>query len=318
MATMTCARKPGRPQKCQIDRFRTMAWYTSVEGRIHPFTSYAVEKHFNPDKFIYVRDKGMKRPCKFDKYKQGKHVPCDKLVDEIENEFKGTKEWLIHPLWEISKPPTLEVEKIYKLLAELKPSIKNLIFYSSPSPPYVSHRKHDNIEKLAEKLNKDSSWDALAACIGLIQEAKYLNNPGVHFFVSRTALTIFLRVASCYPMRFIALEYFEYLKKHFLPNKIDPRIDTILNSINVENEINYYHYLRLMIEDLYIQNNGLLASNTCLYFADKYLSNASLREIYTFKFNHDWKSVRRHPSIKKLTRAIRRWETSNEYEYSYP
>jgi len=259
----------------------------------------------------------MKRPCKFDKYKLGKNVPSDKTCRVVESELKGSTKWLDHLLWKIAQPQTLDIETTYSILAQLKPSISNLFFYKDPKPPFAAYRTHHSIEKILLKLDRDSSWDALVACLGLIQEAKYLNTVGVLFFTSRPTLRIFLRIASSYPMRFIAKDFFQYLKKYFLPNEVDKDIDNILENVNIEGNIHYYNVMTLFIEDLYILKKSLFAPTACLYFTDKYFNTHDvLQEVFTFKYNHDWKSVRKHPTVKKLTRAIRRWENSKEYDSS--
>jgi hypothetical protein len=300
------AKRPGRPPNGPIDRIRVMVWLWAVAIALGKKSGYALELHFTPEKV--QRYKGItKRPCKFDKFKRGDHVPKPELVDMIEEQVPGTKVWLEHPLWKVAKTSVTNIDELYKILGNLRPGISELLF-----PNHNKNGHYEKIqfsEKLLKKLDKEGDIDALTACLGLIYEAKYYNNKLQHWLTARKTFRIFLRVFTLYQLTPVAQDVFEYIRDNFLDSEIDKQWCQSLKALNIESFISFKRDTLLLIEDLYIFKHFTKAPASCLYFTDRYIPISVFQHFYEYYGDDRLEKISRHPQIKKLTRCLRRWES---------
>jgi len=311
--TQEIPKRRGRPPNGPVDIFRVKAWFWSVAGNLRVISAYKVEKYFEPEKFTYNKDNySTSRPCKYDKYKRGKHEPEPELVERIEEEFPGTKKWLTHALWDLLKNPTMEFNQLYPLLIKLRPSVSDLLFHRSLKKQLMPSRRDMTINALLDKLDQESNIDALIACIGLLIEAKQYARDYVYYLTARTTVRLFFRVFAQYPLYYITPGVFEYLRQIYFDNDFDPKWTDYIQKMDPSIPLQINNFLILLIEDLGILKKHGLAPLACLYYTDKHLTPKIIADMYRYNWDGDWDSIRKLPEIKKLTRCLRRWESKKE------
>ena len=300
----------GRPANGPLESLKVKLWIALVAAKVGKKTGYGLEKHFSPETIRIATDGGTIRSCKFDKYIRGEHVPEPELVDKIEIEFPGTKAVLEHPFWVIANPSITGIEALYNELNKLRSGITKLLFFTPLDSGRMPNRTHNKWDEQINLLVKESDWDALTACIGLIQEARYLGNPPQpmqHLYAKKT-LGVFLPAISQYPFTKIADELFLYLREHFLENKKDKDWTKILNEIELDKHILTYQNMRMLIEDLQIFQTHFFTPQQCLYIADKYLKPPVIAKIFHLFYNGQFRAANNLPEVKKLKRCLRKWE----------
>jgi len=307
-------KRRGRPTNGPLESLKVKLWFWAVAGRVGATTGYALEKYFSPETVKPGPNGGTIRSCRFDKYKRGEHVPDPALVDRIESEFPGTKLFLEHPFWTIAKTPLTDIEEFYIQLSNLRPEISELLFFSPINRGRMPVRRMTGPYGTIEDLIKESDWDALTACIGLIQEAKYLysNEPGYlqHCLerYTRRTLGVFLPAISQQPFPRIAHELFSYLRENFLNRPQDEAWIRKLDSTNLDGHIYVYQSMLLIIEDLDIFKHYYFAPHSCLHLAESHLNGALILKIQRLFMSGNFHEVPKLPEIKNLTRCLRRWE----------
>jgi len=303
-------KRRGRPTKGPLESLKVKLWFWAVAGRLGVTTGYAMEKYFSPETVRQGPNGGTIRSCKFDKYKRGEHVPEPELVDRIESEFPGTKKFLNHPFWIIAKTPITDIEEFYIQLSNLRPEISKLLFFSPIDKVRMPIRQLTGPFGTIEDLIKESDWDALTACIGLIQEANYLGGIQKYYLKHYTRRTygVFLPVISQHPFTQIAHELFDYLREHFLDRPEDAEWTKKLDSTYLDGHIYVYQTMLLIIEDLGILKHHFLAPPSCLYLAERYLKVSVIEKIHELSLSGKYHEATKLPEIKKLTRSLRRWE----------
>lgn len=209
--------KLGRPPRHEIDSIHAKNWYYDVSCLSGMISGYELEKRFSPwnlgDGETYK-----KRPCKFDKYRRGEHLPSRDLIKQVGKTFPHTEKRFDHCFWKIAKYPQADLTELYGLVNLLRPNIRNLILLpkSEANSPIV--RCRTGTSKIFEELRKEGDLDALSACLALIHENNILGSIQDTELYTRYVFHIFVRSFSRLPYEAVSFEFCEYLFKHFLNN----------------------------------------------------------------------------------------------------
>lgn len=89
--------KAGRPKRPYIDKIRTKSWFERVQA-ISGKSAYALEKEFSKDQFKHSNNETY-RPTQWYKYKSGQVSPSDRLLNEVEGHYPGTRMIFDQIIW---------------------------------------------------------------------------------------------------------------------------------------------------------------------------------------------------------------------------
>jgi hypothetical protein len=115
-------RAVGRPKKDVVDTLRGVIWFNRVSS-LSSKTAYRLEKKFSPDKFKKNIDGLTERPCQWDKYEIGKHLPSRPLQKKVEAAYPGCLHWLNLPVWDLLKHRPPNDEKLQVMMSSIKPNM---------------------------------------------------------------------------------------------------------------------------------------------------------------------------------------------------
>jgi hypothetical protein len=300
-------RRPGRPARDPIDTLKTKVWYWGVAHCLGTQSAYALEKHFSREK-ISVENGVTHRPCKFDKYKRGEHTPSKALIEQVDKEFPGTRYVFDHVFWEVARCPCLDINGLYERLSHLRPAIARMLFYPTQGRGNTPNRKDRTYASVFEALRKEGDWDALTACIGLIQEARFFGDEGMYIVFTRPAFAVFRRFVSSFPFYMVANELYAYLMMYLLDNPIGQKIQGSMSGVDVRDLASLSTSRILLIEDLDLLKKHFYADKSCLYVAERYLTAPVIMKITNYIEARRWSEVYKMSEIKNLARALQRWE----------
>lgn len=303
-------RGSGRPRHSPVHSLKFQLWFYWIAAELKVTSAYAVEKYYfynEPN-----ADPNKKFVCKnqFRNYKNGNNGAKSEIIDWFGEKFPDTKKSLEHPFWLVIQTPMVDIEELYIQLGHLRPEISDLLFYPNKTEGKMPIRRKKDLFKTIDKVSEGSDWDALTACIGLIQEIQYYNfGPG--YFTGlylKCALKILLPFISQDPYVKIADDLFNYLYESFFSKCQDPHWVRILNSTDIKKSIRKYRFMSSVIQALGIFRHHSHIHPTCLYLAERYLKPSVLYTIAKYHQSGDWKKVTQLSEVKLMTRCLRRWE----------
>jgi len=287
-------------------------WYWQIADKLEKTTDYGVEKHFYPDKFKKRTDGGTGHTSKFNKYKNGKHEPEPEQIQKAEIDAPGSETLLEHSFWAVIHMPVISKEDIYLQLIKLKPSIVDFLFTSYRPAGQVPTRRENPLFEDIDRLYKESDWDALTACLGIVQESRITNRfnalPFFEHNYLKLAINLFCKLICQRPFFIIKDELLEYLHEHFFDKCTDATWVAYYKDFNIEIKIQRYQYIVYLIEHLKIFKQHDHIPTACLYFTDKYLTKSVFLEIHLYEDTGQHKKISQIPEIKNMTRSLRRWE----------
>ncbi len=204
--------------------------------------------------------------------------------------------------------------KLYAALNELRPEIRDLIFEPQRVEGAPLKRASIGPMPLFERLGQEADLDALAACLGLIHEARYFDNEIYYCLYTKPTFSVFHRCFSTHPYHRILLPFAGYLFEHFLNNPEGDRLLGTLDSQLLFEITELCNYRYLIIEDLGVLSS-LEAQAACLHIAERYLSAELIHE-FRNSFLAGNSGLRwRHPKILKLKAALKRWDKKNNIHH---
>lgn len=233
-------------------------------------------------------------------------VPNPAHVREVDKEFPGTGQLLEMPHWRILDFPPPSLKELHELFRGLRPSIVKILFRQDEAGVW---QRKPNIPRQLKALNRESDFDALVACLGIMREWEYSGSRWEfdHYDAARTARQIFLRLVACSPFRYMAGQFFNHLRKYFFTRKyicgwslnLDEIAETLADRMNFRNAI------ILMAEDLCLIRAAELDQLGCLYVAE----TLGLGNVYsTFhRLLRSDSEVKKDLLAKRFVRRLRRW-----------
>jgi len=301
-------RHPGRPPKTPIKKIAAKILFWDVARQIGTTTGYGVEKHLHPEIFK-VKQEPIKRPCRYDKYKTGKHFPSEERLDQINETFPGTKKLALHPFFALAEPHLSNTTFIYDQLRMLRPDIVNALFCTTCETEVVSHVVQRETLDATKSLDREADLDALAGCIGLIQEFRYLDFGFVPPWYTRTTYRVLLRLLCQPPFSDVADELYQYIWKHFLQTERCNNWYQKIQHIDIQQQIINYRFLLKLIKDTKALKYNNTQPQRYLFIAEKYYDE-DLSIICTpyWAENRGLKELKKLPKIKNMLRSIRYWE----------
>ncbi|MET0116427.1 MAG: hypothetical protein ABW090_03280 [Sedimenticola sp.] len=300
----------GRPKnKNQTKPLKAKAWFYYVAARLHlKRTGYALENYLEPEKVRRNDDGTVTRPCKYDGYKKGLHIPDPDLVDEVDLIAPGSKSLLYHPFWEVANP-IQDITELYIHLNKLSSGIVELLFHPGTEPGKVPQRHRKDYLATLDALSKKADLDAFTACIGLLQEANLTREPILHVFYMKPTLAAFRRLIYYPPFPDIAHELFEYLTNTFFTKLNGKEVDKLVSEVNVDRAIFYSHSLLSIVDDLGILRKFTFPPVSCMHIIERYMTTRAYTTFLADESDKDWVAYKKLPEIRNLTRSLRRWES---------
>ena len=310
--------KRGRKRKYGATDFtRTKCWALLVKDVSDLPTFTDVERRLLPHTFSKKNDTdvgGWSSSCAFNHYFSGIKVACPKHIDLAEAAYKGkgTRDFYYHPFWDLIKFSSNNIEELYLSLARLRPGISNLLFYNSNIGERPHRRPLTEVNETLDKLDKESDFDALTACIGLLIEAKLFSN-GVHcIFTSITIPLIihrvFKRVASSFPFYNVADDLYADIHDNHLRKNDTEDGKEYYDLLNVQQRIDDNRRILKYIKDNHVLRYHNAVPLTCLHLSEPYITNALIYELRRQKTSEELFKIRQSLGIRNMTRCIRRWE----------
>ncbi len=305
-------RRRGRPPRNDIETVSTIAWFKCASHKLGKNSGYAFEQKFCQGKISTRDDGSIQRPRRFDYYKSGLHTPNRSAIDMVDEACSGTKAIIELPLWEVTRSPCTDLNKLYAQLHRLRPELVDLLFYRIRNGASGYERRQIDYMTTFQTLKKEGDIEALTACIGLIQEAKYYGYEAMDFMYTKPTFAVFRRAVSESPLYLVAEEFFEYFMEHILNTPAADEIRTNVSSEIINGLIWSTIYRLDLIDDLRILRSGKYPPRSCLHIAERYLTIPVIREIGDLQTDDQWDGIyNKLPAIRNLTRALKRWETKN-------
>jgi len=300
-------RRRGRPPRNEIETLMTKAWFIEAGHCLGSYSGYAFEQVFSHEKVV-TSDGVTKRPCKFDKYKNGQHTPNRDVIEAVDKVCQGTKSIIEHPFWEVAKCPCIDLKKLYEQLLKLRPELIDLLFYTDEHGRAKYQRRRASYMNTFEALGKEGDIEALTACIGLIQEAKFYGDDLMWFIYTRPTFAVFRRSISEPPFIYLAEELYAYLVKYILDNPTGEEISDNIQSDTIDGLAFLSNTRLLLIEDYDLLKHYFVAPRSCLHVAERYLDATTIKRIWDLTVSGHSAEVPKLQQFKKLTRALKRWE----------
>lgn len=314
---MTAGRPPDNSPNKSI---RVKAWFYYVATSLRlKHTGYALETYLEQDK-VRKSDEGTIRPCKYDGYKKGLHLPRPALIDQVEILAPGSKSLINHPFWDITNPIN-DITELYIHLNKLRPEVRDLLFFPGTDPGKIPIRNRRDYIETVETLSKIADLDALSALIGLHHEdylIEAFGPPALYIFYLRPLLTTFRRLIYHPPFPHIAHELFKYLTTSFF---IELKNDFALGELadmDVNRAIHHSCFLISLVDDLEILKRFKTPPVSCMHIVERYMTENTLMLAIKYKSEKDWHILRNLRDIRNLTKTLRRWELKQSNLSSIP
>lgn len=198
----------GRPPRHPIDALRTQFWFNLV-SQCAQKSAYHLEKEFHPESFR--RDEAwLVRSRRWDRYRDGKMVPKDELIDRVEGVYPGCADWFRAPFWEAFKAGHLSQDEVSRRLLALEPGIPDLLFKPADGRP--TRERLPVTMAVADQLVAEGSLQAMAAAILLIRESEAIASESLRSLAIEVYFRLTYEVSQSYPpLREIYPHLFDYL-----------------------------------------------------------------------------------------------------------
>mgnify|MGYP007038346050 CR=1 FL=1 len=119
-------RAVGRPKKDVIDSLSGVYWFKELSRRSKK-NAYHLEKEFSQDKFKKNIDGLVDRPCQWNKYESGRHLPSLGLQEKVETVYPGSSILLNYPIWDLLKQRPPSDERLQVMMSNIKPNMTKYI-----------------------------------------------------------------------------------------------------------------------------------------------------------------------------------------------
>ncbi|MDR7299513.1 hypothetical protein J2X16_004883 [Pelomonas aquatica] len=177
MVTPSQPRGRGRPKRHEVDVLFTRLWFDGVKAKSRLRSAYAIELTLEPD-LVRQGPDGLIRPCKWDGYEAGRHVPTGKPgevspVDLAEVQYPGTAKFFNSPLRTLLRDSTESMEWILNQLQGLPPKLRRMLFEPKVAQGLAPKLKSFNLG-LALQLANAGGFDALVASVLLMRRAELI------------------------------------------------------------------------------------------------------------------------------------------------
>jgi hypothetical protein len=126
MVDQVVKRTVGRPPRDIIDSLRGIYWFKELARRSNK-NAYHLEKQFSADKFKKNIDGLVERPCQWNKYASGKHLPSRPLQEKVEAAYPGSSNLLNLPVWDLLRQRAPSDEKLQVIMSNIKPNMTKYI-----------------------------------------------------------------------------------------------------------------------------------------------------------------------------------------------
>jgi hypothetical protein len=206
MPSFVTGPRRGRPKRCPIDAIRTQFWFNLVSQQSRK-NAYQLEKEFHLENFRRG-DEWLVRPRRWDRYRDGKMVPGDDLIDRVEAVYPTPAAWFRASFWQAFKSGSLSQEEVNRQLLALDQGIPEIMFKPADSRP--TRDRLPVTEEMANKLAARGDLQGLAAAILLIKESEAIASEPLR----SVAINIYFRLTyeiSTYPP---LKEIYPYLFDH--------------------------------------------------------------------------------------------------------
>lgn len=294
----------GRPPHGPTDRINIQSWVCEVGRRAGVKTTYGLEKYYKLQTGVISKNEPFMCANLFEANRKNFCFPPNAAVDYFEEIFPGTKNYLVSPFWKLLKNPYMTEDQLFPLLDQY---------------PFRFRMNIALPRRLTKFINKESNLDALALCLWILSESSghLLSNSGkFRKSASDLAITIFFRIAAEAAFEESAEQLFFHIKDSIRHSFLTTSSTKYLDEINFEEKRSRNVFILTLINELNLLRTYKTAPSSCLYIAEKYFTDSLIEE---FKNNFQSKlfhKTKQHPSIKKLSRGLKRWESEKSAEDS--
>lgn len=199
----------------QTDVLRCVFWHHGLRRQVNASSAYRLEQLFEPDSFRTV-DKIRRNRNKWQKYAKGQHIPCAGLVEKVEQRVPGSAKDLNHVLWQILRLNKPLSENREKWLSQLQPSLTTLIVTSGDGPFGQGKIRPSVDKRLLNRIEQQTSVDALAYMTILFLEAVEGGQQELAFNIANRLFEMLLMLGVELEQRKIGLALFDlYVERIF-------------------------------------------------------------------------------------------------------
>ncbi|MCU7875280.1 MAG: hypothetical protein KZQ84_00520 [Candidatus Thiodiazotropha sp. (ex Lucinoma borealis)] len=293
---------------------RSKVWFHFVSHKTGLHTGYGLENFLESGR-INRSGSRLTRPCKYDRYKRGLHIPRKRTSEKVEKQVPGARYYLNHSFWEVAETPAESEIAIYRSLRRLRPEIKRLIFDNYRDSRMIVRNRSVGLNETFKILSCEADFDALAAAIGLIQVEIHHKNPyGIVVLCARPTEILIGRLIAKPPFSEVADELYQYVHTQFLEHPIDKSYlpDSLSSDdgyrFDSEFTINRYRFLMKLASDLEVFRKYKDIPTASLHIIERYASQLPFEDVRKECIGDNYSPLRKHPIMRNMKRCLRRWE----------
>lgn len=172
-------------------------------------SAYRLEKELHPESFRRG-EAWLVRSRRWDRYREGKMVPKDDLIDRVEGVYPGFADWFRAPFWEAFKAGPLSQDAVSHQLLTLEPNIPGILF--KPGDHRPTRERVPVTDAVADRLVAEGSLPAMAAAVLLVRESEAIASEALRTLAVDIYFRLTHAVSHNYPpLRDIYPALFDYL-----------------------------------------------------------------------------------------------------------
>lgn len=199
----------------QTDVLRCVFWHHGLRRHVKASSAYRLEQLFEPESFKTL-DKIRRNRNKWQTYAKGQHIPSLGLVEKVEQRVPGSSKDLNHVLWQILRLKEPLSKNREKWLSQLQPSLTTLIVTSGDGPFGQGKIRPSVDKRLLNRIEQQTSVDALAYMTILFLEAVEGEQQELAFDIAKKLFDMLMMMGVELEQRKIGLALFDlYVERIF-------------------------------------------------------------------------------------------------------
>lgn len=206
--------KAGQPKSARraLDVLRVGLWFEGLRAQLGCATAYGLGQLVQPNTY----KKGLYHNNLWVKYATGRHLPGSETVRASAMKVPGSEELLASPAWRALDMNESLGKGGDAVLRSLRPSIQSAVFEGRALTKglYVRRRSLGGLLKV---LQGEADLQSLAATVVLLRDAHATGDRSRAFTIGQSLHRTLLMAAVGSPLKFIAIELFEFFVRNIFP-----------------------------------------------------------------------------------------------------
>ncbi len=207
-----------------VRKLPTMFWARTVQHKMGGMSYGKIQKKLqvsSNEKNEFFWDAYSRR---FYKYAKGTGIRDKRFINLVESHVPGTKQILLHPLWDILRHPEASLEDIFHYMNNLDFNLRKKLFTTDRLSKALVRKKLQNLSQVYY-VAVENNLDALACLLMFIREAEINKQVQAYITCKWEVVYLIYRLAICSPYQDVMYVLHEVVfrlfigKNHPLPSE---------------------------------------------------------------------------------------------------